>query len=163
MKKTAAILAAALTLMSCAPKNQFVIKGTVEKPELEDARVFLVPIGNETPEFIDSTQIKNGRFTFKGNTETLSEIRVERLKRFGTESLLVVTEPGTIEVSLGYFSSGKGTPQNDSLQAWKGANMIYRSGQMSREQLKERTYAIIDALGEDSTLGAFLSKLYPRN
>lgn len=162
MKRLTIIALAALALCSCAPRNQFTIKGTVEKPELEGAQIFLVPMEGASKETIDSTIIKDGRFQFKGNVERMSEIRIERMKRYGTENLLVVTEPGKIEVHMAAFSSAKGTPQNDSLQAWKGLMMQRRYTNLSNEVIRERTYNMIDALGEESTLGAFLNKMYPR-
>lgn len=39
--------------------------------------------------------------------------------RMGVQQLLIVGEPGHIQVTIDSISSARGTPQNDSLQAWK--------------------------------------------
>lgn len=44
---------------------------------------------------------------------------MDRKVRYGTQDLLIVTEPGEISVVIDSVSSGRGTPQNDALQAWK--------------------------------------------
>ena len=46
-------------------------------------------------------------------------IRVDYQVRTGVQDLLVVSEPGDLEVGIDSISSAKGTPQNDSLQRWK--------------------------------------------
>ena len=53
-------------------------------------------------------------------------IRVDLRSRYGTQDLLVVTEPGNLDVKIGSISSGQGTRQNDSLQMWKERTESYR-------------------------------------
>ena len=124
MKKTLIFLIALSAVCACAPKaEEFRILGTVTAPALEGACIYLVPRLEEviepTKENLDSTFITEGRFEMHGKVERLSELRIERLRRIGVQNLLVLTEPGTINVTIGPASSGGGTPLNDSLQVWK--------------------------------------------
>lgn len=157
------LLAAAL-LCSCN-KDGYRIHGTVTDPSLEGAIVFLVPVTEPVhlPEKdnLDSTFIKNGHFEFSGTKERMVDVRVERLKRFGVQNLLVVTEPGEIDVVLGQRSSSCGTPQNDSLQVWKDITENRGRLGLQPEAYMERTRSMAHAVGDDSTLGSFLLSLYP--
>ncbi len=104
-------------------KNEYIIKGSTSQTRLDGERVFLVPYGTKAYEDsigVDSTVIKNGKFEFRGHKgEFLARVTVDRRVRYGTQDLLIVTEPGEITVVIDSLSSGKGTPQNDLLQAWK--------------------------------------------
>ena len=131
MKKIFLPVASALMLMSCADhSHDFSIYGTVTDPELEGACIFLVPylekVIEPTKENLDSTFIVDGKFEFHGNVERLSDIRIERRRRINVQNLLVLTEPGTINVTIGPVSSSAGTPKNDSLQVWKELTKQYR-------------------------------------
>lgn len=131
MKKIFITVAMAMMLMSCADhSHDFSIYGTVTDPELEGACIFLVPylekVIEPTKENLDSTFISDGKFEFHGNVERLSDIRIERRRRINVQNLLVLTEPGTINVTIGRVSSSAGTPMNDSLQLWKELTKQYR-------------------------------------
>ena len=177
MKKTIiTLLAGAALLASCAEQEKgYVIYGTVSNPELEGAQVFLVPLENATKETIDSVYISNQMFEFRGTEEKIADIRIERYKRFGNENLLVVTEPGELYVTIGQVSSGRGTPQNDSLQVWKNltrqhyqlAGGLRSQGDMEglkalRDAYAERCRQMAADLGRESTLGAFLCSRFPQ-
>lgn len=105
------------------PNPEYVIKGSTSQSRLEGERVFLVPYGSPTIEDslgVDSTVIKNGRFEFKGRKgEFLARVTMDKRVRYGTQDLLIITEPGEITVVIDSISSGTGTPQNNALQAWK--------------------------------------------
>lgn len=131
MKKIFIAVAMVMMLMSCADhSHDFSIYGTVTDPELEGACIFLVPylekVIEPTKENLDSTFIVDGKFEFHGNVERLSDIRIERRRRINVQNLLVLTEPGTINVTIGRVSSSAGTPMNDSLQLWKELTKQYR-------------------------------------
>ena len=176
MKKTLFLLFAlsAFLFSSCGRGNQYRIHGRVVSNELEDMQIFLVPLGHETAEFVDSVHIHNHEFFFKGNEHWMCEIRLGKRQRDKGQNLLVVTEPGDIYVTIGPDSRGGGTPQNDSLQVWKDLTIEHnkRHAQLYNAGLKEeaaedraayrkRTQQMALALGEDSILGAFLLQLYP--
>lgn len=104
-------------------KDEYVIKGSTSQSRLDGERVFLVPYGTKAFEDsigVDSVVIKNGKFEFRGHKgEFLARVTMDRRVRYGTQDLLIITEPGEITVIIDSVSSGKGTPQNDLLQAWK--------------------------------------------
>lgn len=160
---TTSLLTAAL-LCSCN-NGGYHIKGTVTDPSLEGAIVFLVPVTEPVhlPEKdnLDSTFIKNGHFEFKGTKERMVDVRIEKFKRMNVQNLLVVTEPGEIDVVIGERSSGGGTPQNDSLQSWKNLTENRVSLGLQPNDYIERTRSIAHGIGDDTTLGAFLLGLYP--
>ena len=174
MRKTVLILAAAMAILSSCGHRQYRIHGRVESQELEDIQVFLVPVGHEEPENVDSVYIHHQEFYFQGNKEWMCEIRLDKHHRYKGQNLLVVTEPGDILVTIGPDSKGGGTPQNDSLQVWKDLtlqksksfNEFYMAGEYDKAlevntAYKQRTWELARNLGEDSTLGAFLLDLYP--
>ena len=167
-----AVLAAFL-LSSCG-RDQYRIHGRVASNDLDGVQVFLVPLGHEEPENVDSVVIHDHEFFFKGREHWMCEIRLDRYNRDKGQNLLVVTEPGDIYVTIGPDSSGGGTPQNDSIQVWKDltmeTNKMYsamRSEGMKeqadslRAAYKDRTRQMALSLGEESILGTFLLNLYP--
>jgi hypothetical protein len=91
----------------------------------EDELVYLVPMsGNASAngQRIDSTWVKNGRFTFVLSVDS-SSIRLIRpknpLQTYFLQPLLVVIEPGTLTVRLDSVSYAEGAPLNEALQQWK--------------------------------------------
>ena len=173
MKRIILFVLCALALCSCG-KGQYRIHGRVTSNDLEGIQVFLVPIGHEEPENVDSVKIRNHEFSFKGRKEWICEIRLDRYHRDKGQNLLVVTEPGDIYVTIGPNSTGGGTPQNDSLQVWKDLTMehnrvyggLYDEGR--KEEAKavhaeylRRTREIALSLGEESIAGKFLIDHFP--
>ena len=170
------ILIFVIVFTSCSQSSQYIICGTVTNPALEGAMVFLVPLENATKETIDSVYISNQMFEFRGTEEKIADIRIERFKRFGNENLLVITEPGETFVTIGQVSSGRGTPQNDSLQVWKNLTKQYNMQVSSlrsqgrkedaaalRESYIARTRQMARNVGKESTLGKFLNSRFPEN
>ena len=96
------------------------IHGTMESALWNGKKIYLVPMfGKVDAAHVDSTIIKNGKFEFSTDICEMKRITVEVAARYGTQDLLVVTEPGDIQVSIGKNSRACGTPENDSLQVWK--------------------------------------------
>ena len=170
MKKTLLTILAGVALMtSCSQNEEYVIYGTVSDPKLEGAKIYLVPFEKHERNDIDSTYVNNHMFEFRGTQERMVDIRLEKRKRFGVQNLLVVTEPGKTYVTIGSVSVGRGTPQNDSLQAWKSLTMIFNEeiAQLHKDGLTEEMKALQDAhmartlkmasnVGKRTTLGSFL-------
>lgn len=167
------VVLAAFLLSSCG-HDQYRIHGRVASNDLDGVQVFLVPLGHEEPENVDSVFIRNHEFFFKGKKHWMCEIRLDRYNRDKGQNLLVITEPGDIYVTIGPNSSGGGTPQNDSIQVWKDltveTNKMYSEmvnagmkgkADSLRVAYKDRTRQMALALGEDSILGTFLLNLYP--
>ena len=100
------------------------IEGTVKGEQYEGKRIFVVPInGPKTAEYVDSMEVTNGKFHFvkdyTKDTMQMYQILMDYHYRRGLQPLLIVGEPGHIKVTIDSISSAGGTPQNDSLQAWK--------------------------------------------
>lgn len=119
-----AIAAAGIFSTSCSDsEHESVIKGSTSLERLNGHRVFIVPYGSPTIEDsigVDSVVIENGQFEFRLRKGTyLARVTVDRKVRYGTQDLLIVTEPGEITVVIDSISSGHGTPQNEALQSWK--------------------------------------------
>ncbi|MCF0189822.1 MAG: DUF4369 domain-containing protein [Marinilabiliaceae bacterium] len=108
---------------SCCTKNshEFIINGEVKQARLEGQWVFLVPVDDSVKAVVgvDSFLIRDMKFRFVGSEEYVADIRIDWHMRYGTQNLLVVTEPGTINVVIDSTSVGGGTPQNELLQQWK--------------------------------------------
>ena len=83
--------------------------------------MFLTPLTGGTAQTVDSVRVKKQSFSFWGRTEPpgVKVIRLRPIMRLEIQELLVVVEPGKIQVTLDSLSSVTGTPQNDALQSWK--------------------------------------------
>jgi len=177
MKRYSLILAgllSAILFTACNNDDEYRIHGRVTSNDLEGIRVFLVPVGHEEPENVDSLEIHNHEFSFKGKEHRLCEIRLHRYYRDKGQNLLVATEPGDIYVTIGPNSTGGGTPLNDSLQVWKDLTIenavqygeLMEAGRVeeareARARYRQRTQQMALNLGEDNMVGEFLLKLYP--
>ena len=110
----------AMVFVGCQKSNVCQIRGTVVGEQYEGKRIFLVPFsGPATAETVDSMEIKDGKFEFTPDSMQMYKILLDYHYRFGTQPLIVVAEPGEIQVKIDTISSAVGTPQNDSLQVWK--------------------------------------------
>ena len=113
--------------MSCdRSADEYRIHGTVCNDALEGIRIFLVPLHDQSAEVVDSIEIHNRQFEFRGHDHWMAAVRVHRSCCKDYQDLLVVTEPGDIYVTIDTISTGRGTPQNDSLQVWKEHTQVFR-------------------------------------
>lgn len=157
---------------SAPQKGKCTIKGVISAEDKRDScYIFLVPQGPHEASDVDSTIILGGAFEFTTEKEQMAVLRVTKYRRFGLQDLLVVTEPGTVQVEIGESSTGRGTRQNDSLQVWKNLTEQYNldaKGIVSeegraafREIYRNRSREIAHGCGDESTLGKFLLGLFP--
>ena len=179
-----------LLLGSCAQTDdgRCHIKGTVVGEQYEGKRIFLVPFtGPKTAEYVDSVEIKDGKFEFTPDSVQMYKILLDYHYRYGTQELLVIGEPGIVIVTIDSISHGGGTPQNDSLEVWKNAiqqhnarmAFLSRSGDAAKKQgqvaAADSMKAEADSLHlhfkkftrrmagniKDEPLHSFLSGMYP--
>ena len=160
MKKIIATIALAATFIGCTSTSKTEdglchIQGTTNE-RFEGKKIFLLPAeGSATMETVDSVVVTNGKFAFQSEPGEMKIIRIDYRYRTGVEDLLVVMEPGNLEVIIDSISSGKGTPQNDTLQAWKERTMQhYRSLAPYRIQAREAEKA-----GDRATVDALKQKI----
>ena len=192
MKKI--LFACVITLMTlalggCKSEKRIVngkchIMGTIN-PKFNGKKIFLVPMTRPaTIETVDSMVVADGKFEFTADTCDLRVIRVDYHFRIGVQDLLVVTEPGDLVVNIDSISSCKGTPQNDSLQAWKERTERFnmecqpfmidgKKGDITTaeamkaklESMRRDYRRASNALGESmkgTSLGDFLLKQFPK-
>lgn len=115
-----------LTVHSSA--DEYRIHGTINSDAYEGVRIFLVPLHDQSREVVDSVEIHDRQFTFRGTNHWMAVVRLDSRYRYGTQELLVATEPGDIYVQVDSISTGGGTPQNDSLEVWKGLTQEWQYG-----------------------------------
>ena len=125
------------------------IQGVVNGEQYEGKRIFLVPFkGPKTAEYVDSMEIKDGKFHFETDTMQMYTILLDYHYRMGVQPLLVIGEPGDLKVMIDSVSHAMGTPQNDSLEKWKVRTEIH-----NRELGKMRRY-IADLQKQGDTIQA---------
>ncbi len=127
-------------LAGCHPagSGECRIHGTMADHSRDGKKIYLVPLKRSDSIGVDSAVITDGRFEFTTRKHMMAILRVELRRRYGTEELLVVTEPGDVNVRIGSTSSAAGTPQNDSLQRWKEHTQRYTMQlQPYRKRLKD--------------------------
>ena len=106
--------------------NECRIHGTVADEKFEGKRIFLVPFyGPKVAETVDSMEIKNGKFEFTTDSVKLYKLLIDLRFRMGIQPLLVIGEPGDVNVIIDSVSHASGTPQNDSLEKWKVRTEIH--------------------------------------
>jgi len=77
MRKIVGILFLAFAVFACQnAKDEFLIKGTISG--VDKGKVYMLKLGEQTTEVIDSTEVSEGKFTFKGKMD-LPDLRVLRL------------------------------------------------------------------------------------
>lgn len=150
------------------------IHGTIPG-QYNGKRIFLVPLtGPQTAEYVDSIEIKDGKFEFATDTVMMAKILVDYHYRLGVQPLLVVTEPGDVKVEIGSHSHATGTPLNDSLEKWKVATEAHNQGMLTMNKGNQKAKA--DSIHLDykmytrrmaantkgTVLGDFLESLYPK-
>lgn len=125
------------------------IHGVVNGEQYEGKRIFLVPFtGPKTAEYVDSMEIKDGKFYFETDTMQMYTILLDYHYRMGVQPLLIIGEPGELKVVIDSVSHAMGTPQNDSLEKWKVRTEIH-----NRELGKMRRY-IADLQKQGDTIQA---------
>ena len=151
-------MAAVTMFFSCQQNGskECTIQGIVKGEQYEGKRIFLVPMyGPKTAEYVDSMEIKDGKFfftkDFSKDTMQMYKILLDYHYRFGVQPLIIVGEPGTINITIDTISHAVGTPQNDSLEKWKVRTEIH-----NRELGKMRKYISELKINGDSVQAKYL-------
>lgn len=120
MKKILFYSAAALLLASCAGNSGYKIDGTVDNPDMNGKYVYLFNYpANEDSTAVDSALVKDGKFSFKGETP---EAKLQVLVCNGSESdqeslpqVVFVLDNAKLTAVISKTPSVNGTPENDAL------------------------------------------------
>ncbi|NAS30614.1 redoxin domain-containing protein [Flavobacteriaceae bacterium R38] len=160
MKNISLILLAFMALVSCetTKENEYKISASIEGSELEGKKVFLKKVGpNNQPVSIDSTEVLNGKFSFKGIAEVpeLHYVFIDEIQN----PVGVILEEGNIKItaykdSIGFSVIG-GTTSNDDFYSYvSGQREIGKKVQEIRSEFQAASIA------RDSVTARTLSELY---
>ena len=148
-RKVFYILLVLLCAVGCKPSATMVIRGTAPA-ECEGLNIYLVPQPFPKAEQVDSTVIRDGRFEFKVDASQvrMCDITISRKSPVPFQRLLVMIEPGEVEVEIGEVSMGGGTQLNDELAEWKRvlSTAGNRADELRAEIAKQSDKAVIDSL-----------------
>ena len=149
LQRTIYILLLALCTVGCKPSVTMTIRGTAPI-ECEGLNVYLVPQPYPKAEQVDSTVIRDGRFEFEVDAAEvrMCDITISRKSPVPFQRLLVMIEPGELEVEIGEVSMGGGTQLNDELAEWKRvlSTAGNRADELRAEIAKQSDKAVIDSL-----------------
>ena len=152
MKKVLFYIFSIIIVIGCADagKKRYTISGTIPGHDYDNEWIYLVPFKGTTAKTVDSIQIKDGSFTFKGVVDT-PDIRILRIRHIlkpKIQELLVVVEQGSLNVSLDSVSSAHGTPQNDILQQWKEEKIKTDSKifSLSKQMIAASAQTVMDSI-----------------
>lgn len=128
--------------MACVEENsRLTINGSLRTDRSFDGEVlYLMPMSGATAANRDSAFVEGGRFIFHKEVDS-ANVYIIRTKNFALsyflQPLLVVTEPGVLEVKLDSVSCAGGTPLNDILQSWKEHKFLLDSDEYRlRQQIR---------------------------
>ena len=126
MRKGLFIALSALLIAACSGKDTYKIKGTIEG--VEDGTVLkLSAIDYNSLVDLDSTVVKNGKFTFKGETDT-ADIALVTFDMDGSlGGCEFYLESGNIEIYINAVDNAQhvgGTPNNEAFQALVDATSL---------------------------------------
>lgn len=156
LQRTIYILLLALCAVGCKPSVTMTIRGTAPT-ECEGLNVYLVPQPYPKAEQVDSTVIRDGRFEFEVDAAEvrMCDITISRKSPVSFQRLLVMIEPGEVEVEIGEVSMGGGTPLNDELAEWKRvlSTAGNRADELRAEIAKQSDKAVIDSLRAEMKRG----------
>ena len=94
--KITLLISILLLFCQCSQHNYtYKISGTLPSSIYDGELMYLVPFENASPETVDSTRIRNGKFNFKGNGEEMKILRMRTKLRLAIQELIVITESGT--------------------------------------------------------------------
>ena len=148
-RKVFYILLVLLCAVGCKPSATMVIRGTAPI-ECEGLNVYLVPQPFPKAEQVDSTVIRDGRFEFEVDAAEvrMCDITISRKSPVPFQRLLVMIEPGEVEVEIGEVSMGGGTQLNDELAEWKRvlSTAGNRADELRAEISEQSDQAVIDSL-----------------
>lgn len=136
-------------------KKEYVIEGTLPSAQYDGEWIYLVPMTDPFGR-VDSVQITNASFRFRGKGEEMRVLRLRPILRLRIQELLVITEPGLIKVKADSIGSVTGTPQNDALQMWKvNLETATNSDSLRLAQKQETNFRLL-LTHKNNTLGKFM-------
>ena len=113
-------LFAIFALFACAPTEGYKISGTY-KGAPENGKIYLAQLTTSSIDYIDSVEIKNGCFEFKGEqNEPIVRFIFYPLAEGGEDIIPIVLENGKISVEINRDNTTvTGTKLNNAMQSYK--------------------------------------------
>lgn len=149
MKKTLLCAAVILAAVSCTTTPNYTVNGTVEDSTLSGTTVYLTDYSADKT--IDSCVITEGKFTFKGNVDSLSILRIDVGRLFAN----ILAENGTIDVNLGNPSTVAGSPLNIAMNEYNTKALKLRDDFFGRRETVSS-----DSTLNDTQKDSVYAKLY---
>lgn len=114
----------ALLLASCAENNT--LTGTYADNSNDGKKVYLLTLKSLNDQFVpvDSTEVKDGKFTFKLNEVGEPSMAYLAIRGAKVDAIPFVYEKGNIVVSIDSVARVKGTPLNDKCQAFFDETLV---------------------------------------
>jgi len=173
MKKIIVFLFSILLFTSCTKKEIFKVEGSVPDSTFNGSKIYFVALDGPISRNVDSTIIDKGKFHFEKKADSLC-VKILRVPaRFPViiEDLVVVLEPGNLNVSLSGNSQGEGTRLNNILQSWKEKKHSYDSvkwelySQKNRKDIRQELIdSIVNYSGSlDNTYKSYVMQLMNEN
>lgn len=133
MKKIILFLSViALMATSCVEKEAFTIKGTLPNGEYDGQQVFLQTMDStwnmRNMVTIDTANVVDGKFVFKGLAKEgpmVHYLVLDQAPEFLRRPVMMILEPGTIDVKMDTVTTVKGTKSNDAFQAYQSKGEAY--------------------------------------
>lgn len=162
------LLLAGFVMAGCKAENdECCIHGKMSSSRWDGKCIYLIAVNKEDrlKIGIDSAFVKNGRFEFKTHKRMMGIIRMDWHYRYGTQDLLVVVEPGDVNVTIDSVSSGGGTKNNDALQNWKVNTETFHSKTNQLRKLAQEAILRGDSVTANTIKGNIekLTKEYRKN
>ena len=132
MRKFLFLSAIAVIFAACQSKTEYTVNGEVTDPAFEGQQVSLMKTVDNEMQKVDSATITNGKFEFKGNTETsaLRFVNIGEPKPRSNTRTLLMLEPGNINLKYDSDFEITGTPLNNAFNDYnakqKELNTILR-------------------------------------
>ena len=118
MKKLFLLIAASVLLVACGGKDAYTVKGSIEGVE-DGTLIVLSTLKYGSLTDIDSVAVKNGKFSFKGETDT-AHVAVVTFELDGNVGgCEFFLESGNIDLNISVADASQhigGTPNNDAFQ-----------------------------------------------
>ncbi len=120
MKNILFALFAVAMMFACSPADSYKISGTY-KGAPEDGKVYLAQLTSTSLDYIDSVEVKNGKFELVGKQdEPIVRFIFYPLPEGGEDIVPMVLENGSISVKIDNRGARVlGTKLNDAMQAYK--------------------------------------------
>ena len=159
MKRILTALLAAVLLASCGGKDSYKIKGEIQGIE-DGAVMVLSALEYDGLNALDSTVVKDGKFTFKGQTDTAQVAVITFEVEGAMRGCQLFLERGNITVLIDVESGNQflaGAPNNDAFQKFYDDTEVFNDEADEIEDRIRVTKKILFPSGRSSQISSLSS------